>query len=78
MRNAYRIGAAAVFAITSAIVVADRWLRITTLQAIPTPPEEPASELFAPPVMLEIMVTSSLLRGLWITTASEIRASVEM
>ena len=78
MRIAYRIGGAAVLAVASAIVVADRWLRVTTIQSIPTPPTQATSQLFAPPVMLEITVTSSLLRGPWITTAAEIRASAEM
>jgi len=78
MKFAYRVGAVAVIVVATAIAIADRWLRVTTVQSIPTPPTQAASPLFAAPVMLQITVTASLQRAPWITSDAELRASVEM
>lgn len=79
MKVAYRVGGfAAIAVVVTAIAIADRWLRVTTVQSIPSPPV-PTSRLFAPTVILEIMVTASLQqRAPWITTDVELRRSVEM
>ena len=78
MTNAYRVGGVAVIAAAISLAIADRWLRVTTVQSLPIPPAS-TSRLFAPPVIVEIMVTASLQqRAPWITTDAELRDNVEM
>jgi hypothetical protein len=57
-------------------VAADRWLRITTFDAIPAPPT-PAS-LFITPLPVSVTVSSGLQRAPWLSTDQELRDSVEM
>jgi hypothetical protein len=78
MKLAYRVGGVAVITIAISFAIADRWLRVTTIESIPRFPPHPDSQLFAPPVMLTIMVTSSLQRAPWVTSDSELRRSDEM
>ena len=56
---------------------ADRWLRTTTLEAIPAAPL-PVSDLFDKPVAISITVSTAGQSAPWVTTDQELRHSVEM
>lgn len=70
--------AAAVIAMLITLAgAADRWLRLTTFEAIPPAPE-PISHLFDDPVAMSITVSTAGQRAPWVTTDHELRDSVEM
>jgi hypothetical protein len=70
--------AAGAFTLLTAISVADYWLRATTTRSVPWPLATEPSSLFAPPIVLQVTVTSGGQRAPWITTDSDLRSSVEM
>lgn len=78
MKIAYRIGGVTVIAVAIALVLADRWLRVTTAQSIPAAPAQRPSPLFALPVFFDITVTASLLRAPWTTTDAQLRDGAEI
>ena len=78
MRNPQRRLFVAVVALTSALLGADRWLRLSTARSMPTSPLNAASPLFAPPTVMYVTVTAASLRATWMTTDAELRSSVEM
>ena len=70
--------AAAVIGVAIAAAgAADRWLRTTTFEAIPTP-SQPVSRLFETPVAMSITVSTAGQSAPWATTDQELRDSVEM
>jgi hypothetical protein len=78
VKNVYRIGGATVIAVALALAVGDRWLRVTMAQSLPATPSQPPSPLFAPPVIVKITVTASLMRAPWVTTDQQLRGHVEI
>jgi hypothetical protein len=56
---------------------ADRWLRITTFESVPTAPV-PVTSLFAPSTSYAITVTAGAARAPWVTTDEELLGSVEL
>lgn len=71
------LAAAAIATLIALGAAGDRWLRLTTLNAIPGAPA-PASHLFTPPVRLTITVSAGLQRAPWVTTDQELLGNVEM
>lgn len=63
--------------VTALAIAADRWLRVTTIESIPTAPV-PAAGLFVVPIPIVISVTSGAQRAPWATTDKELRGSVEL
>lgn len=78
MRIPMRDLAVGVFVLLAAIWVGDQWLRATTARSVPWPLATEPSSLFAPPTVLQVMVTSRGQRAAWITTDADLRSSVEM
>ena len=77
MKIAYRVGGFALMAIV-VLAFVDRWLRVTTVESLPAVPTS-SSQLFAPPVQLEIMVTAPRQqRAPWTTTDAELRGNDAM
>lgn len=56
---------------------ADRWLRLTTFDAIPDAPRATA-RLFEEPLAIAVTVSSGTQRAPWVTTDHELRSNVEM
>ncbi len=69
--------ALAITTLIAATLAADRWLRVTTIESIPSPPV-PATSLFAEPVPIVVTVSARGHRAPWITTEEEVRTSVEL
>ena len=55
----------------------DRWLRLATLESVPTAPV-PSAQLFRDPIVIPVTVTAGLQHAPWLTTDIELRESVEL
>jgi len=71
------VAAALIIASIAVAAGADRWLRVITLQSIPTPPA-PTAKLFNDPIAVSITVSAGHHHAPWVTTDKELRESVEL
>jgi hypothetical protein len=71
------IAAVAIAAVISLAAGADRWLRVTTFQSLPSAPT-PVATLFREPIAMSITVSAAQQRAPWVTTDDELRSSVEL
>lgn len=69
--------AAAAAALLTLGIVADRWLRMTTFQALPPAPAAVAT-LFRDPVVIAVTVSTARHTAPWVATDQELRESVEL
>ena len=71
------LAAVVITASITVAVVADRWLRMTTLQSLPAATAA-AAKLFRDPIAMSITVSAAYQRAPWVTTDQELRESVEL
>jgi hypothetical protein len=71
------IAAVAIAAVITLAVGADRWLRMTTFDSLPSTPTAVA-KLFRDPVAMSVTVSAAQQRAPWVTTDNELRDNVEL
>lgn len=70
--------AAVTLTLLGALGADDQWLRRSIAETTPDTPVQAAAHLFAEPVLVSVTVSAAGQRAPWLTTAEELRHSVEM